>query len=467
MLLPLVPLLCLLAQVLCYRPLQPRPPPRPFPKYNESSVGSPLYLTPYIDSGDIETGRDLARVDSTILEGINEDIESYSGFLTVDKINAGNLFFWFFPAEESPETAPVVIWLQGGPGASSMFGLLKLHGPILTKVDSNGQLTGVGKNPYSWARKHNMIYIDNPVGAGYSHGNKLPETQKEVTDNLYEFLQQWFKLFPSYQSNPYYSFGESYAGKYVPSLTRRIHEMNKREDVGIHINLQGMGIGDGFMSPYHNGQFGKLFYQIGIIDGPQRDYCLQLEQQMQHYIDQGQLYSAWQSWSSVLNYVLTKGGCGYAYNFAQCHTDPTEDNYEDFCNWPSTRNALHVGNLPFPNDGDPYWSLINVFMETGMHDVEYCLDNDIHTLVYDGNFDIICNHSGILDMFDDLQWKGKSTYEQASPSVYHYKNNEVIGYLKKAQQLNLLVVRNAGHMVPLSQPPYAQQMIEDFTSGRM
>ena len=102
----------------------------------------------------------------------------------MDAPNNGNMFFWFFPAEENPETAPVVIWLQGGPGGSSMFGALKLHGPVITtvsyisnletcllfyllmQVDENNQLSGVEKNPYSWGRKHNMVYIDNPVGAG-------------------------------------------------------------------------------------------------------------------------------------------------------------------------------------------------------------------------------------------------------------------------------------------------------------
>ena len=37
---------------------------------------------------------------------------------------------------------------------------------LLTQVDENNQLSGVEKNPYSWGRKHNMLYIDNPVGAG-------------------------------------------------------------------------------------------------------------------------------------------------------------------------------------------------------------------------------------------------------------------------------------------------------------
>ena len=80
----------------------------------QAAAGDPLFLTPYIESGDLEGGRAAAKVDSSALQGMDEQVESYSGFLTVDKPNNGNMFFWFFPAEEAPETAPVVIWLQVG-----------------------------------------------------------------------------------------------------------------------------------------------------------------------------------------------------------------------------------------------------------------------------------------------------------------------------------------------------------------
>jgi len=453
-------------QTQAYRPLRPPTARRSFPRLDESLTGSPLYLTPYIESGDVAGGRSMARVDSTMLDGINEDIESYSGFLTVDKPHNGNMFFWFFPAEQNPESAPVVIWLQGGPGASSMFGLLKLHGPILTTVDANNHLTGVAKNPHSWGRKHNMIYIDNPVGAGFSFSNKLPTTQKDVTDNLYEFLQQWFTLFPMYQSNPFYPFGESYAGKFVPSITRRIHERNMKEDGSVRINLAGMGIGDGWMSPYHNARYADFLYQVGLVDERQRDYCLSLEENTQSYIRRGQMYEAFNSWNTEFSYFLNKMDCGYYYNIALCDFDPVEDNYEDFLNLQSTRKAIHVGSLPFPNEGDVYWSMINVFMESGIADIEYCLDAGFHTLIYDGNFDIICNHSGVLDMIADMEWKGKSSYDTASRKTYFY-GHDVVGYLKQAENLDVLLVRNAGHMVPLSQPAYAQQMVEDFTGGRM
>ena len=124
-----------------------------------------------------------------------------------------------------------------------------------------------------------------------------------------------------------------------------------------------------------------------------------------------------------------------------------------------------MGSLEFPNSGDVYGSMLNVFMDDGREDIEVCLEN-YPSLIYNGNFDIICDHTGILDMINDLKWSGLEEYQNAAREVYYY-GREVVGYLTKAANLNLLLVRNAGHMVPLSQPAYAQQMIEEFTAGSM
>jgi len=393
---------------------------RTFPKAREEDVGSPLFLTDYIESGDIETGRELARVDSTLFVGLDEDIESYSGFFTVDKPNNGNMFFWFFPAEEDPENAPVVVWLQGGPGSSSMFGLLKLNGPILTAVDENNNLTGVVKNPYSWGRKHNMIYIDNPVGAGFSFGDVMPSTQEACTDNLYELLQQWFNLFPEYQSNPFFVFGESYGGKYVPSITRRIHEQNESGNDVLRINLAGMGVGNGWMSPYHEAKYGDMLYQVGLVDAKGRDECLSREEGIRRHIDQGELLEAQSSWGSLIGYFVGQMECDNIYNFPICHADPAEDNYEDFLNWESSRIALHVGNLDFPNPGDVYGAMRGVIMQDGKDNVEYGLEN-YRTLIYNGNFDIICHHTAVIDMVNDLDWSGAEAYSKAARETYFFR----------------------------------------------
>ena len=95
----------------------------------------------------------------------------------------------------------------------------------------------------------------------------MPQSQKDVADNLYEFLQQWFTLFPKFQANDFYPFGESYAGRFVPTIARRIHEENQGSPK-VRINLAGMGIGDGWMSPYHNTRYGEFLYQVKHVFTP-------------------------------------------------------------------------------------------------------------------------------------------------------------------------------------------------------
>jgi len=227
-------------------------------------------------------------------------------------------------------------------------------------------------------------------------------------------------------------------------------------------------MGDGWMSPYHNARYANFLYQTGMIDEIIRDECLVMEAETQALIDAGQMYEAWLSWNNEFGYFLNKMGCPYYYNIAICDLDPVEDNYEEFLNWESSRLALHVGNLEFPNSGDVYFSMINDFMNDGRDDIMFCLEN-YRTLIYDGNFDIICDHSGVLDMINDLtSWSGYDKYKNTERTVYeHRASGDVVGYLTQADNLNVLVVRNAGHMVPLSQPVYAQQMIEEFTEGTM
>lgn len=112
------------------------------------------YLTPFIESGNLAGGKAKATVSAPELPG---GMKSYSGYLTVNKTCNSNMFFWFFPAQKNPDNAPVVLWLQGGPGASSLYGLFIENGPVL--INSKNKLDS---RLYSWTKDHNVLYIDNP-----------------------------------------------------------------------------------------------------------------------------------------------------------------------------------------------------------------------------------------------------------------------------------------------------------------
>ena len=159
------------------------------------------------------------------------EVESHSGFLTVNKTSNSNLFFWYFPAENGNKSAPFILWLQGGPGSSSMYGLLKENGPFIADVDKTGR-PFIRSNPYRWSANHSVLYIDNPVGTGFSftdHLDAYPKVVEESTEDLFLFLQQFLKMFPELQQCQFFPFGESYAGKYVPALAHRIHTENKKK----------------------------------------------------------------------------------------------------------------------------------------------------------------------------------------------------------------------------------------------
>jgi carboxypeptidase C (cathepsin A) len=207
--------------------------------------------------------RDASKV---VLDGTN--VTSFAGFLSVRPEYNSSLFYWFIPALERPlDDAPLILWLQGGPGGSSMFGLFGENGPFTANAD----LT-LGGRDIHWAKRHHMLYIDNPVGTGFSFTQDprgYPEDVFQCATDLYTGLQGFFTLFAEYQPRPFFIAGESYAGKYIPALAHTIHtkqqqqqqrqqqqqqeeeeeEDQQHESQEIDIKLTGISMGDALSDP--------------------------------------------------------------------------------------------------------------------------------------------------------------------------------------------------------------------------
>ncbi|KAJ8935498.1 hypothetical protein NQ318_010636 [Aromia moschata] len=311
--------------------------------------GEPLLLTSFIQENRIDEALAAAQVDSELFLGV----KSYAGYFTVREQYNANLFFWFFPSESDYENDPVVLWLQGGPGATSLFGLFEEHGPF--SVDDNMVLQ---LREYSWSKSHSVIYIDNPVGTGYSFADSdgLAKDETQVGADLYEALIQFFTLFPELQKNEFYITGESYAGKYVPAIGYTILQQNP--SASLQINLQGLAIGNGFSDPANQINYGDYLFQLGFVDSNTQQKLKDNEKEVQELVSQGEYIKA----NVVLdlnqpnNIFYTATGYYNYYNFLY-PVDPVSDvGMDQFVQTEEARLAMHVGSTVL-NSGNVYGNL--------------------------------------------------------------------------------------------------------------
>lgn len=166
--------------------------------------------------------------------------KQYSGFLDASAAEKGtHLHYWFSESSKSPTTDPVVLWLNGGPGSSSILGFLQEVGPLL--INATG---GLFENPYAWTTQANVVVLESPAGVGYSYcakalqGQGCSNTDKSTAAAARAAMVNFFEKFPELSKNEFYITGESYAGVYVPTLVQEIL------DNAPEINMQGLLVGD-------------------------------------------------------------------------------------------------------------------------------------------------------------------------------------------------------------------------------
>ena len=170
----------------------------------------------------------------------------WSGFLNASKAEPGTFLHYWFAAAELPDwqKKPTILWLNGGPGSSSLIGMLQEMGPLI--VDRNGALM---KNPWAWTKIANLVAMESPAGVGYSYcaamltGGSCANTDVSTAKAAAAAIADLFSTkFPELGANPFFISGESYAGVYVPTLAAEIVKANKAG--APHINLVGLAVGD-------------------------------------------------------------------------------------------------------------------------------------------------------------------------------------------------------------------------------
>ncbi|XP_063238224.1 venom serine carboxypeptidase-like [Bacillus rossius redtenbacheri] len=424
-----------------------------------AEAGERLILTSYVEAGRAAEARNLSKVTGGPFP---PDIPSYSGFFTVDKRHGSNLFFWFFPAERDYENAPVLVWLQGGPGASSLYGLFMEVGPFFVSEDGESLI----RNPYSWHKNHSIVFIDNPVGAGFSYtGDEAGyvTTEQEIGEQLHAALVQFFSVFPELQENHFFICGESYAGKYIPALGHTIHMKN--QNASLKINLKGLAIGDGAVDGINMLQYSDIVYQWGLVDNTTWRQMKDLEDQAVKYIQAGDYNRALDMVSADLGTFGAAAKVGL-YNLLT-DSDEIDNHYAKLLERASVRAAIHVGRQVYhPSSDVAYDKLQGDQMRTVVPWVEELLDAGYRVVFYNGQLDIIVAYPLTVRVLQRLQFNAAQEYKTASRKAW-LVDGRVTGYTKTAGNMTEVLVRGAGHMVPKDQPAAGFHLIYSITRGTL
>lgn len=179
----------------------------------------------------------------------------FSGYLDLPGTSK-HVHYWFVESEGNPELDPITLWLNGGPGCSSLDGLFYENGPLRFDSQNASKLVHF---EYTWAKQSNMIYLEAPVGVGFSYSDDVSDYRctddTTAADNV-AALEQFFERYPSFKSREFFITGESYGGVYCPTLAEAI--LKKKDFAGP--KLTGMAVGNGCTGT-----------EIGVC-GPDRDF---------------------------------------------------------------------------------------------------------------------------------------------------------------------------------------------------
>ncbi|EMS57267.1 Serine carboxypeptidase-like protein [Triticum urartu] len=383
------------------------------------------------------------------------------------------LFYFFFESRRHKED-PVVIWLTGGPGCSSELALFYENGPF--NIADNMSLLW---NEFGWDQESNLIYVDQPTGTGFSYSSDSRDTRHNeatVSNDLYDFLQAFFKEHPEYVENDFYITGESYAGHYIPAFATRVYKGNKNNE-GIHINLKGFAIGNGLTDPaIQYKAYTDYALDMGLITQseftkinkivPACEFAVKLcgtsgtVSCFAAYFVCNTIFSSIRLIIGNKNYYDVRKPCvgSLCYDFS---------NLEKFLNLKSVRQSLGVGDIEFVSCSPTvYQAMLLDWMRNLEVGIPELLENDIKVLIYAGEYDLICNWLGNSRWVDSMEWSGKKAFVSSAEKPFTVDGKEA-GVLKSHGPLSFLKVHDSGHMVPMDQPKAALEMLKRWMSGNL
>ncbi|KAF2770053.1 alpha/beta-hydrolase [Teratosphaeria nubilosa] len=405
----------------------------------------------------------------------------YAGHIEVAPEHHGNLFFWLYKNRHIGDRKRTVLWLNGGPGCSSMDGAMMEVGPY--RVNEDGTLR---INDGSWDEFANLLFVDNPVGTGFSYvdGDSYLRELDQMASDMITFLDKFFAIFPEHQYDDLYIAGESYAGQHIPHLAKAILDRNAGGS-GHEWNVSGLLIGNGWISaPDQYPSYLEFAYEQGLVDRGSSAEKSILDQQhaCQEALDAGADKEVDnQACEGILQDILrtTMEGnkCWNMYDvrlrddYPACgmHWPPDLEQLTPYLRRQDVVKALHINADKKTGWEECSGSVSKYFTARNSKpsiDLLPGLLEKLPIVLFSGDKDMICNHIGTENIISRMEWNGAKGME-TSPGVTAPRRDwtfegEPAGQYQYARNLTYLRFYNASHMVPFDYPRRTRDMLDRF-----
>ncbi|KAK0195395.1 Alpha/Beta hydrolase protein [Armillaria mellea] len=423
--------------------------------------------------------------DSGVCE-TTDGVSQVSGYINISDDSDDAFWFWFFEARDDPDTKPLTLWLNGGPGCSAMIGLFQENGPCT--INDSGETV---YNPYSWNNFSNMIYIDQPFGAGFSKGSTLVNSTDEAAGFIWQAFQILFdhKTFSKFKGREFIIATESYGARFGPVFTQYFHSQNAKiesgEINGTQIEVSKLLINDGKHDPViqmqasvdyarHAPSYGSLVNTSVLMDvsTAYNETCLPA---LQDCYDDGDADTCHDAIVSCTHDVFNPTvGDRNPNDLRQNSSTPSDEVvpptfYLDYLHDSNVRDLIGA-QVTYDQCDDSVKTRFSRNGETGRSFLsnlaEIASEGKVKLLIWAGDADMKANWLGVHECIASMDWPGRSAFSEASLSALTI-NGKTVGQYKAVADTNLTFVRvyEAGHSMPAYQPEVAQTVFARFLKG--
>ncbi|CAH9094136.1 unnamed protein product [Cuscuta epithymum] len=385
----------------------------------------------------------------------NEDGTEEWGYVEVRP--KANMFWWLHKSpnkvDDPNKSWPIILWLQGGPGASGVgIGNFQEIGPL-----------GVNLNPRNstWLKRADLLFVDCPVGVGYSYVENtslLVKTDEEAATDLKTLLIELFNNNTNLQKSPLYIVGQSYGGKFAVSLG--LSALNAIAAGELKLKLGGVILGDSWISPEDFVfSWGPLLKDVSRIDDNGLEKSNSLATQIKKKLDDGLFTEATALWGTLQDNF---------YNFMlDSNMDPllsTSSALNTLMNGAiKTKLKIIPGNIQWRSQSSVVFAnMRGDIMKPRISEVDELLNKGVNVTIYNGQVDLICATKGTEAWVQKLKWEGLKTFTSMERRPMYCGDNQTRAFVKSYKNLHFYWILGAGHYVAVDQPCVSLNMIGEI-----